>query len=412
MPGLALLKPCSHPRYNYVVTYDDPTEREPNGRAKRVAKYFTNQEAAEKKLRELNQALAQDGALGVRIDAQVRADFFSARRLLDDAGHTALSLTDVARQFVATHPRTADASEPVAPWFREFLRVQEHDENKSARWLKTLRIRNEAWIAAQAIATLGDIHRDTVLPLRSREGVKPRTRIADMTAVSTFLDWLVEERKLAANPLDEIKRPKTDALSPRALTASQVATLLEQARALGDGRLLRYFALAIFAGLRPGEVNRLSEDQIRPEGKSPIIRVVGGKRRQRARAVPMLPVLRAWLKVAPKIMPVVDFDERDRGLFDEIRQAAGLIVWEGALRGRRTRLVNHWQDDICRHTFISLRMGMTHDENLVAMESGNSPDVIHAHYLSLMPAAEVRALQRLRPQRLTPSDPGAGIPTR
>ena len=401
MPGLAVLKPCSHPRYSYAVSYDDPTEREANGRAKRIAKYFTSIEAAEAKLRELNLALATDGALGVRIDAQVRADFFSARRLLDDAGHSALSLTDIARHYIGQHPRTADASEPVLPWFKEFLRVQQHDENKSARWLKTLRVRNEAWIAAQAIATLGDIHRETVMPLRSREGVKPRTRIADMTAVSTFLDWLVEERKLSVNPLNEIKRPKTDALSPRALTADQVATLLQTARALGEGRMLRYFAFAIFAGLRPSEVNRLSEDQIRPEGKSPIIRVVGGKRRQRARAVPMLPVLRAWLKVAPKVMPVVDFEERDRGLFDEIRQAAGLTVWEGALRGRRRMISNHWQDDICRHTFISLRMGMTHDENLVAMESGNSPDVIHAHYLSLMPASEVRALQRLRPERLT-----------
>jgi hypothetical protein len=133
--------------------------------------------------------------------------------------------------------------------------------------------------------------------------------------------------------------------------------------------------------------------------------VVGGKRRQKVRAVPVLPVLRAWLKVAPVAWPLADIAHEHRDLFDEIREAAGLVRWTGTRRGKRTTEFTAWQPDILRHTFISLRMGMTHDENLVAMEAGNTPDVVHANYLNLMNTAEVKALLAVRPGSTGASKP-------
>jgi integrase len=394
--GPAQLKEIKHPRYAYAVIYSDPSRREPSGRAKRVALYFKRgeKEAAEKKLADLNRDLIVSGTIGASMDAAARADYFAAREVLTRAGHV-ITLAEAARHYVIHHPQLAALEEEVRPLYTEFLRVKRHDENVSKRWGDTLETRVLAWIDGYAIATLADITRENLLALRSRDGVKARTRIADMTAVSTFLDYLVAEKKLIANPLDDIPRPKADATDPQTLSAAQIKTLLQTAQEMENGRLLRLFAIGIFAGLRPGEIARLTEDRIRLKTAKPVIRVVGGKKRQRLRVVPILPVLRAWLTVAPAHVP--DLDGKDRSLFDRIREAAGLIKWTGNRTGKRKTVFSHWQEDVMRHTFISLRMGMTHDENVVAMEAGNSPDTIHAHYLSILDDEEVEAMQQIVP---------------
>lgn len=381
--------PVTKPRPMWQVTYWHE--------GKRVRKHYPTEEEANRRAGELRRDINHVGTVGLHLDAAMRNDYLAARRVLDAAGWTDLQLAELARDFVAKASKSGDARTPVAPLFEEFLRVKEYDENLSARRVATLRVRVRAWIRDQAIATLGDIRREKVMPLRARPGVSARTRLADMSAVSTFCDWLVGEKWLAQNPLDGVPRPEADATTARVLTAAQVRALLDAARTHGDGRLLRYFALAIFAGLRPGEIERLRPEHLRAEGKSPIVRVVGGKRRQRVRVIPILPVLRAWLAVAPVHWPISDLARKDRRLFDAVRQAAGLIEWKGSLTGRRETVRSDWQDDICRHTFISLRMAMTHDEGLVALEAGNTPDVIHAHYLSMIDDKEMRAMLSVRP---------------
>lgn len=362
-----------------------------------VRKHFSALDAAEKYKKEIERTISQVGTAGIFMDAAARADYTGARQLLDQAGHPGTRMLDLAREHIERHKRQAAQDTPIAPLFEEFIRVKRDDENKSARWVETLEIRGKAWIEDQAVAQIRDITRDKLLPLRSRPGVSARTRLSDMAAVSTFLAWLVQEKWIPANPLDEIPRPTADATAPRVLTATQVKALLDAAREKEDGRLLRYFALAVYAGLRPGEIERLTPDRIQLHGKNPVVRIIGGKRRQRVRVVPVLPPLRAWLKIAPEHWPISNIESKDRRLFDEIRAAADLVKWEGNLTGQRKTIWTHWQDDICRHTFISLRMAMTHDEGLVALEAGNSPDVIHAHYLSMIDQREKNALLALRP---------------
>ena len=155
--------------------------------------------------------------------------------------------------------------------------------------------------------------------------------------------------------------------------------------------------MAIFAGLRPGEIERLTPEHLHLNQKDPVIRVIGGKRRQRVRIVPVLPALMAWLRVAPECWPIAALAGKDRWLFDEIRQAAGIMKWEGIISGPRKLMFSHWQDDICRHTFISLRIATTKDEGRVALEAGNTPDVIHAHYLSMLTDREAREMLRVLP---------------
>jgi len=49
-----------------------------------------------------------------------------------------------------------------------------------------------------------------------------------------------------------------------------------------------------------------------------------------------------------------------------------------------------WQEDICRHSWISYRLAVVKDEAQVAREAGNSPDVIYRHYFQLVSDAQAK----------------------
>ena len=210
----------------------------------------------------------------------------------------------------------------------------------------------------------------------------------------------MERKHLARNPLTGITRPQTDHVVPRALRAAQVAALLEAAREAQGGRLLRAFVLMLLAGLRPGEVERLDPAQIDIGPSRPLLRVHTGKRRRLIRILPLSPAFVAWWKIAPADPAPVFAWARDRWLHARILERAGLVE-RATPAGKITR--SEWQADICRHTYISWRMTITRDENLVALEAGTSAAIIHAHYLAMMTTAEARAISALRPKRLTPA---------
>ena len=45
-----------------------------------------------------------------------------------------------------------------------------------------------------------------------------------------------------------------------------------------------------------------------------------------------------------------------------------------------------WKQNALRHSYISYRLAVLQNENQVAMESGNSPAMIHKHYKQLVSA--------------------------
>ncbi len=186
-----------------------------------------------------------------------------------------------------------------------------------------------------------------------------------------FFGYCRKRGWMAGDPLEAIDRPTQDAKDPAILTPDEVARFMAEVARLKDGRIVKAVALRLFAGLRPGEQEALRERDILADG----IRVGVGKIRGRraVRVVPMSPVLRAWFAVFPdaKLQPA-----NFRKIQDEAIRRAGLV--------------DVWEKDILRHTWISYRLAETNDERLTAREAGNSPDIIYRHYYQLVTAAEVK----------------------
>ncbi len=57
-----------------------------------------------------------------------------------------------------------------------------------------------------------------------------------------------------------------------------------------------------------------------------------------------------------------------------------------------------WKQNALRHSFISYRMAMVKDANQVALEAGNSPDIIFRNYLELVTQTQARSWFGIEPE--------------
>lgn len=390
-----------------MVVFSDATERDRNGKVKRTRRWFAKEEDARKHHASLVRAAADVGTAGLNMDAKARADYFAARILLDKAGFADTSLTDAVRAHLRSVPAPRKRAMKMDDAIEQFLAGKSDDENAAARTVSNLKYRIGSWRDREKLRTLADITEEGLLRLRSRTDVSPQTRINDMAAVSSFMSWLAERKLMQGNPLLKMRRPRTDVRQPRVLKPEQVKELLNAALAMGEGRLLRYLALQLLAGLRPSEAAALRPDQVTSEGDTTLVRILRGKRRGKIRAATALPNFRAWWDAAPwparTTEPATDpvplwRTGRDRRLFNEVRERAGLLTYAIDVATRRPRRVaSEWEEDICRHTWISVRIQQTKNEAQVAFEAGNSPEIIHGHYLALFSSAEVAEILRICP---------------
>jgi integrase len=131
--------------------------------------------------------------------------------------------------------------------------------------------------------------------------------------------------------------------------------------------LLPYFAIGAFAGLRTAEIARLDWKHIRFDRGFIECEASMTKTRQR-RLVPITDNLRAWL--AP------------------IALANGKVVLHSNLGDAAMAYARkcgvRWKRNALRHSYISHRLALMPDTARVALECGNSPDIIFKHYRELV----------------------------
>ncbi|EIQ00713.1 site-specific recombinase XerD [Opitutaceae bacterium TAV1] len=381
----ASLIPVKHPRINFAVIYTDPVRKEKSGRKKRIVKHFVHRSDAEAYQKEINKNMPVAGVAGLALDAPARADFFAARQILDAAGFSQ-SLVDVARDFVARHPSRKDASLALdEALLEEFLAHKRDVEKAKERTVGNLKTRVNAWIKFAGLSTISDITHEACLALRVRKGLCPdkpvsaTTRKNDMNAVSSFLTWLVDEKKvMKEHPMRGTKRPRADDAKRVVWTAAQARAWMDAAAVYREGRFVPALVSLLMGGLRPSEQ---TESRFVLTGK-PALRAEGGKLRGRAnRTVPLGKAAVAWLKACPP---------REDGTFPE------LSVKGRAALERLSGLT--WVPDAPRHTFISARMAIVQHEGQVAREAGTSVEIVFKHYHRVLTRAQAVAVLGILPE--------------
>jgi hypothetical protein len=218
--------------------------------------------------------------------------------------------------------------------------------------------------------------------LRAKDGVNTASRKtwnnyrADL---HLFFEWCADNQRrwLSANPAADVTRFKIDREHIEVLPIKKARELMKHASGFKDGKLVRYFALALFAGVRPGgELEKLADNPQLVDLGNRVIRITPAiSKTGKARQIPIRPNLLRWLKRFPgEILPA----NSDREL-KTIRKEFEL------------------SHDVCRHTFISMHVGAFKSFADAAIESGNSEKIIRDHYFNTSATPEAKAFWQISP---------------
>lgn len=292
--------------------------------------------------------------------------------------------------------RVAAPAEPKAlrSALMAFLVYKEHEKLRpqSLRQLESTCLRFVEAAEAAGLAHLHEIGCDAVdtflRSLRAKNGVDPATPKtwnnyrADL---SSWFNWCADppRRWLQASPCAGIVKMKgakeTD--PPEILTIRRAARVMRDAETFAGGKLARYLALALFAGIRPGgELVKLASHPDRDsfiDLKQGYITIPPSVSKTRdKRQIAIRENLRHWLETTDaEIIP----KNADR-LLKTFRKRHGLT------------------HDVLRHCFISYHVALFRSVGEAAIEAGNSEGVVKKHYLNAATLAQGRAFWRIKPK--------------
>lgn len=342
----------------------------------RVRRFFAEKKEAETHLALKKQEAAAHGVRAFSLTAQDRADFLWASAQLAPYGLSVRRAVETLLPQLKAREHGLTVEDAV----QRFLNAK-RKAALSERHLYTLENRLNRFAGdhpqrALASFTLADVQTWLhALPVGGQSANHYKASLHSLFAHGVKLGACL------ANPVAGIDSRKVVRPAPSILTASQLAALLTSSA--NDSEMLAFVAIGAFAGLRTAEIQRL---QWRDVNLSRGFVTVGAQsaKTARRRLVPVCDALREWLapiaKRAGAVAPTTNFRRR----FHAIRKAAGLAeMWEG---------------NELRHSFASYRLAETADAARTALELGNSPAILRAHYAELVTPQDATAWFGVKPE--------------
>jgi integrase len=193
----------------------------------------------------------------------------------------------------------------------------------------------------------------------------------------------------------------------------QIFTPEELVRILSTAReeLIPWLAIAAFAGLRSSEIQRLDWSEISLTGDAePHILVKSSKAKTGSRRlVPVSDNLARWLARCAK-------SEGRVSAFDNMsKQIDWLVADMNRDHEKRGLKKFAWKRNAMRHSFISYRLAIIKVTGQVALEAGNSPQMVFKHYRQLVTEKAAQQWFGIAPQsaenviHVTQQQPTAGL---
>jgi integrase len=221
--------------------------------------------------------------------------------------------------------------------------------------------------------------------------VGARTRNNLRNAVQTLFGYAKKRKYLPKDhdELDAVARAKDGDGEIEIFTPQELAEILTHA----DERVIPFLTLGAFAGIRHAEIQRLDWQDIHFDAG--IVEIPAKKAKTASRrTVPILDNLRAWL--LPHRQP--------DGLVCVYRNMASEInrLVRDVNRARKKSKVKEtfaWKHNALRHSFISYRVAQTQNVAQVALEAGNSPQMIFKHYRELVRPADAKTWFSIAPEK-------------
>jgi integrase len=260
------------------------------------------------------------------------------------------------------HLRSQERSITVEQAIVELLAAR-RSAGRNERYCKDLALRLGRFAKVYKDTTVASIDARTINAWLAGLGVAPGTRNTFRRDLRTLFSFCAKHGYCQTNEAAKTERANDVDKPAGVFTPSQTAALLE---ACGDDTL-PFVAIGLFAGLRASELQKLDWGEVDLE--SGHIEVTAAKAKTaRRRLVPISQNLRAWIIRLVKPHGLI----APRGLrkrLSAVRARAGIAAWP---------------HNALRHSYGSYRLAECHDTARVALEMGNSPQMVFAHYRELV----------------------------
>lgn len=303
-------------------------------------------------------------------DAQ-RMDVLTAFDKL--SGHA--SLTDAA-EFFMSHTAPGGGTRTVSEVLEEYLDTKKR-ANRRASTLSDIKMR-----IGRFADRFGDspVHTVTTHDLETwlnDMGYTQISRLNYRTAFTGFFNFAKKKKYVKENPAGDIERPIVDERTTEILTVRECGKLMRTVDHECPA-MVPYFALCVFAGIRPTETRGLDWRHIDLTKKIITVRPEVAKKR-RQRLVDISANLAEWLAPHRRDSGQIHFA---RNSFDEVRRLAGVP----------------WVHDILRHSFGSYHLAAHEDAMKTAMQMGHMQmGILYNHYRELVTREEANEFWSIRP---------------
>jgi integrase len=353
----------------------------------RIRKNFKSKEeaAAEKGALELKALQSTSGLRSIitaLTEDQVR-DAEAAFRRIGTGSRNLTTLIDYA----LAHYREADKPRPMADCINTYLAAKHRDQVRdilSLRQYRSIKRELDRFVRETKQPAIGNCTTPILTAYLERGSTSLKTHNNRRGVLSTFFKFALQQEWIAANPVLKIPHHRIAHRRGSAvtITAQQSEALMRHVETFADGALIPYFALCLFAGIRPsvcdGEIARLLPESINLE--TGVIHIEPGVSKVRMkRHVAIQPNLAAWLQVySPARIPIIPTNATN--LRRQVFEHFGLT------------------HDVLRHTFISMHVAKFRSMGEAALQAGNSESIIRKHYLDLKTPAEAERFFGIFPQ--------------
>jgi len=210
----------------------------------------------------------------------------------------------------------------------------------------------------------------------------PKTYNNVRADLHNFFNFCIEpdRRWIKSNPAIFIKKKKVLRGMPSTLDASKSEALMRHVESYKDGCLVPYFALCLFAGLRPeGEVKKLA---VRLDIKK------------------LIDFENDVIHILPEISKTGQYRQAmiRPGLKAYLQKYTGPILPMGFERDiKRIRKEMNLSHDVMRHTFYSMHIATYESVGKAAIEGGSTEYIIKRHYLNQSNMKEGKQFWQIRP---------------
>lgn len=198
--------------------------------------------------------------------------------------------------------------------------------------------------------------------------------------IHSFFEWARANPRnwISTNPAHDLPKFKIERGVPEILSVKDCKALMAAVEATDDGAFVPYFALALFAGIRPqfpsGELGKLAllgkDIWKHIDLRNKVIRINPEiSKTGEYRTIDIQPNLKSWLQPYARKKTPIHSPNFEKG-YKALRQKFNL---------------GH---DVLRHSYISYHCAKFQSVGATSLQAGNSESIVRRHYLKMVAKAE------------------------